>query len=81
MGRQLQEWTTLRIQIESERDNLAAEMSDAKDTIRDLQGKLDTATGSLNHLKMDLENRVREREEELESLRLVFTAVTIGGVK
>lgn len=69
MGRQLQDWTTIRIQLESERDNLSAELAEARDIIRDLQGRLDTATGSLSQLRSDLERRLHERESELENLR------------
>ena len=65
----MQDWTTIRITLESERDNLAAELSDARDLLRDLQARLDTASGSLSQVKADLEHRLREKEDELETLR------------
>jgi len=57
------------MQLQSERDAMDAEMADSRDLIKDLQSRLDSATSVMNQLKVDLDSRVRERDEEIENLR------------
>lgn len=69
LTRSVQELTTIRVQLQSERDSLDSELHDSRDTIRDLQSRLDAANATLNQLKNDFDNRLRERDEELENTR------------
>lgn len=71
LTRTVSELTSIRVQLQSERDSMDAEIRDSRDTIRDLQSRLDAANNTLNQLKNDLENRLRERDEELENMRFV----------
>jgi len=77
LSRSVQELTTIRIQLQSERDSLVSELHDSRDTIKDLQSRLDAATNTMNQLKSDLENRLREKDEELENTRLVTHIVSV----
>jgi len=69
LTRSVQELTAVRMQLQSERDAMDAEMADSRDLIKDLQSRLDSATSVMNQLKVDLDSRVRERDEEIENLR------------
>ena len=69
LGRQVTEFTSIRVQLESERDNLAGELDDTRDALKDTQARLDSASSTLNSLKGDLEHRLREKEDELENVR------------
>jgi len=59
------------MQLQSDRDALEAEVQDSRDSIKDLQSRLDSANSVMNQLKVDLDSRVRERDEEIENLRSV----------
>jgi hypothetical protein len=56
---------------------LDAELHDSRDTIKDLQSRFDAANSSLNQLKIDFENRLREKDEELENTRLAERAIPL----
>jgi len=71
LTRSVQELTAVRMQLQSDRDAMDAEIQDSRDTIKDLQSRLDSATSVMNQLKVDLDSRVRERDEEIENLRSV----------
>ena len=73
LNRSVQELTAIRGQLQSDRDAMEAEVQDSRDTIRDLQSRLDSATSVMNQLKVDLDNRLRERDEEIENLRSGLT--------
>jgi len=59
----------IRSDLQSERDALQTELSEATDANRDLQARLDAANAALQQLKQDLEVRLRDAEEELENTR------------
>ena len=59
------------MQLQSDRDSMDAELQDSRESIRDLQSRLDSANSVMNQLKVDLDTRVRERDEEIENLRSV----------
>ena len=59
------------MQLQSDRDAMDAELQDSRESIRDLQSRLDSANSVMNQLKVDLDSRLRERDEELENLRSV----------
>lgn len=69
LSRQVTEFTSIRIHLETERDNLAGALEDTRDLLKDTQARLDSANNSLAGLKGDLEHRLREKEEELESIK------------
>jgi len=71
LSRSVQELTAIRMQLQSDRDAMEAELHDSRDSIRDLQSRLDSANSVMNQLKVDLDTRLRERDEEIENLRLV----------
>ena len=69
LSRTVQELTMVRQQLQSDRDAMEAEIADSRESIKDLQSRLDSANSVMNQLKVDLESRVRERDEEIENLR------------
>jgi len=71
LSRTVQELTAVRMQLQSDRDAMEAEIQDSRDSIKDLQSRLDSANSIMNQLKVDLDSRVRERDEEIENLRSV----------
>lgn len=73
ISRQVTEFASIRIHLETERDNLAGALEDTRDLLKDTQARLDSANNTLAGLKGDLEHRLREKEEELESVKYVCT--------
>ena len=71
LNRSVQELTAIRMQLQSDREAMEAELQDSRDSIKDLQSRLDSANSVMNQLKVDLDSRVRERDEEIENLRSV----------
>lgn len=68
-NRQLNELTAIRAQLEAERDSLQNALRDTEDALRDAENKLAAAQQALNQLRTDMENRLREKDEEIESIR------------
>jgi len=71
LSRQVQELINIRLQLQNERDGLAAELSETKDALRDALARLDSANSALSQLRSDLEHRLREKDEEIENIRFV----------
>ena len=69
LSRQVQELMTIRIQLQTERDSLAAELADTKDALRDAVARLDAANAALAQLRSDMDHRLREKDEEIENIR------------
>jgi len=69
--RQLQELTLIRSELQSERDALHSELSEANDANRDLRLNLDAANAGLQQMKQDMDNRLRDAAEEIEGVRYV----------
>jgi predicted nucleic acid-binding Zn-ribbon protein len=69
LSRQVQELSTIRVQLQAERDGLAAELSDTKDALRDALARLDAANAALTQLRADMEHRLREKDDEIENIR------------
>lgn len=69
LSRQVQELTSIRINLEAERDNLAAELADNRDALRDALAKLESANNALSSLRLEMENRMREKDEEIDNIR------------
>jgi len=53
----VQELTAIRMQLQSDRDSMDAELQDSRESIRDLQSRLDSANSVMNQLKVDLDTR------------------------
>ena len=70
LNRSVQELTAIRVQLQGERDGLLSELGDARDSVKDLQVRFDASNSQLNQLRIDVENRLREKDEELENTRL-----------
>jgi predicted nucleic acid-binding Zn-ribbon protein len=69
LSRQVQELTSIRISLEAERDNLAAELADNRDALRDALAKLEAANNALSSLRVEMDNRLREKDEEMDNIR------------
>ena len=67
--------STIRLQLQNERDGLAAELGDAKESLRDALARLDSANAALTQLRSDMEHRLREKDDELESIRYCIVIV------
>lgn len=52
-----------------ERDSLASQLRDTEEALRDAEGKLAAAQAALNQLRIDMENRLREKDEEIDNIR------------
>jgi uncharacterized coiled-coil DUF342 family protein len=72
-SRSVQELTSIRVQLQSERDSLDTEVRDSRDALKELQARLDAANNVLNQLKIDTDNRLREKDEEIENNRSVHS--------
>jgi len=76
LARQVQELTTIRVQLQNERDGLAAELSDTKDSLKDALARLDAANAALTQLRTDMEHRLREKDDEIDNIRLAWLLVS-----
>ena len=65
----MNELTAIRIQLEGERDSLAAELADTRDALKDAQMRLDSANNALSTLRSEMEARLREKDDEIENVR------------
>lgn len=74
LTRSVQELTAIRLQLQGERDGLLAELGDAKDSVKDLQARFDSSNSQLNQIRIDMDNRLREKDEEIENTRLVVNS-------
>jgi len=71
LSRQVQELTTIRVQLQNERDGLSAELSDTKDALKDALARLEAANAALTQLRTDMEHRLREKDDEIDNIRSV----------
>ena len=69
LTRQVNELTSIRVQLEGERDSLAAELADTRDALKDAQMRLDAANNALSSLRSEMEHRLREKDDEIENIR------------
>ena len=69
LSRQVSELTAIRVSLEAERDHLAADLQDFKDALRDAENARDAATKALQELRVEMERRLREKDEEIDSIR------------
>jgi len=69
LSRQVQELTTIRVQLQNERDGLATELSDTKDALKDALARLEAANAALTQLRTDMEHRLREKDDEIDNIR------------
>ena len=69
LSRQVTELSSIRVQLEGERDSLAGELADTRDALRDAQARLDAANAALAQLRSDMEARLREKDDEIENIR------------
>lgn len=70
-NRRLTDLEALRSQLEAERDNLASALHDAEEALKELEVKYVATQNALQHLKTEMEQRLREKDDELENLRSV----------
>ncbi|VDD75996.1 unnamed protein product, partial [Mesocestoides corti] len=68
-NRRLTDLEALRSQLEAERDNLASALHDAEEALKELEAKYAASQNALQHLKSEMEQRLREKDDELENLR------------
>jgi len=73
LSREVTDFNTIRLQIEANRDQLAIELRDTQDALRDAQGRLESGNNSLLQFKSDFELRIRGKDEELENIRSDFS--------
>ena len=66
---QLQEQQTLIPQLETERDQLAAEAEALRESLEDAERRLGSATTTLNQIRTEMERRTRDKDQELETIR------------
>jgi len=76
LSRQIPELHAIKLQLETERDGLRTEVSDLQDALRDALARLDAANNNLTQLRADLERRLREKDEEIDSIRSVTQSGT-----
>src|SRR6218665_383005 len=81
LSRQVNELVIIRNVLQGEKDSLGNNLSDAHDNIRELQARLDAANSALNQLKQDTDGRLRERDEELETVKLEAALALVEAVE
>ena len=59
----------MKIQLEADRQNLSSELVDLREAFKDAETRLASANSSLTSLRLELENRVREKDEEIDNIR------------
>ena len=74
-NRELADLRQLRAQLEAERDSLAAALKDTEDALRDAENKLANAQNALATLRTEMETRLREKDEEIENIKLVILQI------
>jgi len=74
LSRQVQELTTIRVQLQNERDGLSAELSDTKDALKDAMTRLEASNAALTQLRSDMEHRLREKDDEIDNIRWVINS-------
>jgi len=77
LSRQVQELTTVRVQLQNERDALSAELSDTKDALKDATARLEASNAALTQLRTDMEHRLREKDDEIDNIRSVVADVVV----
>lgn len=55
---------------------MAAALRDTEDALKDCENKLAAANQALNQLRIDMENRLREKDEELDNLRCAILNIS-----
>lgn len=66
---QIQDLHAIRIQLETDRDGLNAEVNDLRGVLNDAQSRIDSVNETLNQLKADSERRLRDKDDELNAIR------------
>lgn len=69
LQRSVNELTAIRVQLEGERDSLAAELADTRDALKEAQARLDAANAALSQLRSEMDHRLREKDEEIDAIR------------
>lgn len=69
LNRQVQDLMSIRIQLEGERDSLANELADARDALKDAMARLEAGNASLNSIRIEMEAKLREKDDEIDNLR------------
>jgi len=80
LSRQVQELMTVRVQLQNERDGLSAELSETKDALKDALARLEAANAALTQLRSDMEHRLREKDDEIENIRLVTVRLIVSSL-
>lgn len=64
--------TSANAALTAERDNLAAALRDTEDALKDAENKLANANAALQALRAEMEQRLREKDEEIEAVRYMI---------
>jgi len=68
---QLQDLQLVTGQLQTDRDGLAGELADVKDALQEADKRLSNANQSLTQLKTDTERRLRQKDDEADTIRSV----------
>jgi len=61
--------TAANASLTMERDSLASALRDTEDALKDAENKLANANAALQALRVEMEQRLREKDEEIEAVR------------
>lgn len=67
--RTITELTMHRNDLSTEKDDLLHQLHDIRDEYQSMLSKMDSAGGSANQVRIDLESKLRDREVEVEAMR------------
>ena len=70
--RQVSELQAIRVQLESDQNNLTSELSEVSEALRAAEGRLASSSSTLSQIRTDAERRLKEKDEEIDSIRLVI---------
>lgn len=71
LSRKVSEIQALRVQLESERNGLGAELAETQDALKEVQVQLETKNNTLAQIRIEMERRLREKDDEMDVIRSV----------
>ena len=69
LTRQISELTIIKSDLEAQRNSFQGALADAEERLRDLEAKLQSTSNALAVLQTEMQNRLREKDDELENIR------------
>ena len=69
LTRQVTDLTSSKMELITERDAIGNELMDTRDNLKECQSRLESTTSSLNIMKIDMDSKLREKDDDMENTR------------